>query len=143
MERRHPRNPPLRPLVLIADGHEDTRALYAIALSAGGFDVVSASDGEDAYHRAWTMHPDVVVTEVSLPSVGDWHLIQQLKREPRTRDILVVVVTGHGRTSVRQRARREGCAAVFVKPCLPDQLAFGLQQLLYQHVQDAHAPVRG
>jgi CheY-like chemotaxis protein len=142
MERRHPRNPPMRPLVLIADGHEDARALYAIALSALGFDVVSAADGEDAYQRAWTMHPDIVVTEVSLPSIGDWHFIQKLKREPRTRDILVVVMAGHGQTSVRERARREGCAAVFVKPCLPDQLAFGLRELLNQQVGDAHAPVR-
>jgi CheY-like chemotaxis protein len=142
MERRHPRNSPIRPLVLIADGHEDTRALYAIALSAVGFDVVSAANGEDAYHRAWTMHPDIVVTEVSLPLLGDWHFIQKLKGEPRTRDILVVVVTGHGQTSVRERATREGCAAVFVKPCLPDQLAFGLRELLNHHVGDAHAPVR-
>lgn len=30
MERRHPRHPPARPLILIADGHEDTRAMYAL-----------------------------------------------------------------------------------------------------------------
>src|SRR5438034_10453877 len=63
MERRRPRNPPTRPLVLIVDSHDDSRALYALALSGMGFDVVPASDSEDGYYRAWTTHPYIHVTE--------------------------------------------------------------------------------
>ncbi|PYR64209.1 MAG: hypothetical protein DMF91_01065, partial [Acidobacteria bacterium] len=66
MERRRPRNPPTRPLVLIVDSHDDSRALYALALSGMGFDVVPASDSEDGYYRAWTTHPDIIVTELSI-----------------------------------------------------------------------------
>jgi two-component system chemotaxis response regulator CheY len=130
MERRRPRKPPTRPLVLIVDGHDDTRALYALALSGMGFDVVPASDGDDACFRAWATHPDVIVTEVSLPPMDGWSFVQNLKRDPRTRDIPVVVLTGHAQRSVHERAEREGCVAVFVKPCLPDQLALGLRELL-------------
>ena len=130
MDRRRQRNPPARPLVLIVDGHEDTRALYALALSGMGFDVMPATDSEDGYFRAWTTHPDVIVTEVSLAPIDGWTFVHDLKGDPRTRDIPVVIVTAHGQSSVREQAMRAGCAALFVKPCLPDQLAIGLRDVL-------------
>src|SRR5438477_10625001 len=125
MERRRPRKPPTRPLVLIVEDHDDTRRLYALALSAMGFDTVPASNSEDGYHRAWIAHPDVIVTETSLAPIDGWTFLHNLKGDPRTRDIPVVMLTGHGQLWVRERAEREGCAALFVKPCLPDELAMG------------------
>ena len=143
MERRRPRTPPARPLVLIVDGHGDTRELYVIALEFLGFQTVIADDAEAAFRRAWEMHPDIIVTEVSLVPVDGWCLVQDLKRDPRTRDIPVVVVTSHGQPSVRERAEREGCAALFVKPCLPDQLAVGLRDALSRHFSNGHTSTVG
>ena len=139
MERRRPRNPPTRPLVLIVDSHDDTRALYALALSGMGFDVVPASDSEDGYFRAWTTHPDIIVTELSITPIDGWTFVRDLKDDPRTRDIPVVILTGHGQASVREQAEREGCAALFLKPCLPEQLAVGLRELLHRQSTPAHA----
>src|SRR6266567_2660882 len=141
MDRRRQRNPPARPLVLIVDGHEDTRALYALALSGMGFDVMPASDSEDGYFRAWTTHPDVIVTEVAITPIDGWTFVRDLKDDPRTRDIPVVILTGHGEASVRERAEREGCSALFVKPCLPEQLAVGLRDLVQRNGSAAHASV--
>jgi CheY-like chemotaxis protein len=143
MERRRPRQPPARPLVLLVDGHDDTRELYVLALEFLGFQTVIADDAEDAFLRAWETHPDIIVTEVSLVPVDGWHLVQDLKRDPRTRDIPVVVLTGHAQASVRERAQREGCAALFVKPCLPDQLAVGLRDTLSRHFSHVHTWVGG
>jgi len=68
MDRRRPRNPPARPLVLIVEEHEDSRAMYAFALSVAGFDVVAITDGSEAFHRAWEIHPDIIVAD--LPMAG-------------------------------------------------------------------------
>jgi two-component system, cell cycle response regulator DivK len=122
--------PPTRPLVLIIDGHEDTRALNALALSAMGFDVVAARDGDDAYKRAWEAHPDIVVTDLAMPDYDAWQFLQDLKDDPDTRDIPVVAVTGNIEQSTRDRADRDGFAALFPKPCLPDTLASGLRRVL-------------
>jgi CheY-like chemotaxis protein len=51
MDRRHPRNPPTRPLVLLVDGHQDTRELYTVALAPLGFDVMAVADSAEAYRR--------------------------------------------------------------------------------------------
>ena len=130
MDRRLPRNRPSRPLVLVVDDHDDTREMYVQSLNCFGFEAIEAADCEQAYRRAWDFHPDIVVTDLALHDGTGWQLIQDLKREKRTRDIPVVLVTGYAAPSLRERAMREGCAGFFVKPCLPDELATGLRDVL-------------
>ena len=139
MEHHRPRTPPSRPLVLIVDGHEETLALYAIALSAMGFDVIPAKDSAEGFNRAWGLHPDIIVTELVLRHASGWELLERLKDEPRTRDIPIVVLTGIAQSAVHERARRSGCAALFVKPFLPGRLGIELRKLLVPQVSHSHA----
>jgi CheY-like chemotaxis protein len=139
MDRRHHRKPPTRPLVLIVDGHQDTRELYTVALPALGFDVMTVDDSAEGYSRAWESHPDIIVTELALRHRDGWELLRHLKGDPRTRDIPVVVVTSDGQHPVRERATREGCAAFFCKPCLPEDLALELQRVLIGNTSDEPA----
>jgi CheY-like chemotaxis protein len=135
MERPLPRTVPRRPLVLIVEAHEDTRALYALALSANGFDVDATADAGEACRRAWSSRPDIVVTDLPMPDSDGWRLLQDLKADPRTRDIPIVAVSGYVQPSVWERAERDGFAAFFPKPCLPDELAFRLHQVLDGHTR--------
>jgi two-component system cell cycle response regulator DivK len=130
MDHRRPRNPPVRPLVLLVEGHEDTRAMYALALSASGFDVIAAQDGAEVYARVWEIHPDIIVTDLPTPHHDGWAFLGSLKRDARTRDIPVVAVSGFGEPSLLGSAEREAFAAFFPKPCLPDELAAGLREVL-------------
>ena len=130
MERRHPRKVATRPLVLIVESHEDTLALYAIALSSMGFEVIAEGNPVDAYGRAWKTHPDIIVTDIAARQQDGWTLLHDLKQDPRTRDIPVVVMTVDGQSTVRERVERERGAACLVKPCLPDTLAVELRHVL-------------
>jgi CheY-like chemotaxis protein len=138
MDRRRPRHSPTRPLVLIVEAHEDTRALYALALSATGFEIVAVADGAEAFRHAWEIHPDIIVTDLPMPNCDGWQFLHDLKRNARTRDIPVVAVSGYVQQSLRERAERDGFAAFFPRPCLPDELAAGLRQVLDGKV---HPPV--
>ncbi len=117
--RRRLRRPPSRPLVLVAEDHDDTRELYLVSLSASGFEVISL-DGAQAFTRVWETHPDIIVTDLMLHPRDGFDLLRDLKRDPRTRQIPVVVVTGHAAPVVREQAERECCARFFVKPFPPD-----------------------
>jgi CheY-like chemotaxis protein len=130
MERRHPRKVAVRPLVLMVESHEDTRALYAIALSSMGFDVIAEGNPTDAYGRAWKTHPDIIVTDLTARQQDGWTMLHDLKQDPRTRDIPVVVMTADGQGTMRERVERERGAACLVKPCLPDALAVELRHVL-------------
>jgi CheY-like chemotaxis protein len=127
MDPGHFRNAVTRPLVLVVDGHEDTRALYALALSAMGFDVVAAGDGAEAYRRAQQIDPDIIVTDLPMPDYDGWRFLQELKQNPSTRDIPLVAVTGYVSQS---QCADFGFAAFLPKPCLLDVLAAALRQVL-------------
>jgi CheY-like chemotaxis protein len=129
MDRRHPRNVPARPLVLIVDDDDDTGELYVQSLTALGFETIDAQPA-CACQRAWELHPDIVVSELMLGGADGWQIVQDLKREARTRDIPIILLTGYVAPSLRERAEREGCAKVLVKPCLPDDLATEIRDVL-------------
>jgi CheY-like chemotaxis protein len=132
----------VRPLVLIADGHDDTRELYAVALASFGFETIAVADGADAFARAWEVRPDIIVTEIAFGGHDGWTLFADLKGDPRTRNIPLVVLTGRAETSVRARASRAGCAAVLIKPYLPEELAHALRELLGAESIHAASSVR-
>jgi CheY-like chemotaxis protein len=120
----------LRPLVLIVDGHDDTCEVYVEGLSALGFETMGVDGCAEACRRAWQAHPDIIVAVPALRDGDVCDLLQQLKDEARTRDIPVVVLTPHAEQSFRERAEAEGYGGVFIKPCLPDELAIELRHLL-------------
>ncbi|MBX3206160.1 MAG: response regulator [Labilithrix sp.] len=110
------------PLVLVADDYEDTRRIYADYLEFAGFRVVAVDDGARAIAMAQELGPDVVVMDLAMPGVDGWAATQQLKKDPRTKDIYVMAVTGFVEDEHRLRAWRAGCDAFLSKPILPAEL---------------------
>jgi two-component system phosphate regulon response regulator PhoB len=143
MEGRRLHESHMRPLVLLVDGHDDTLALHAIALSALGFNVSAADDGAEAFRRACRLVPDIIVTELTLRRASGGDLLGQLKRDPRTRDIPVVVLTGDAQALTHARAIREGSAALLLKPCPPNELAIELRDVIQGHAAGARASSSG
>jgi two-component system, cell cycle response regulator DivK len=122
-----------RPLVLIVDDHDDTREMYMESLALLGFQTAGANGCADACRSASARHPDIIVTDLTLGDGVGWDLQHRLKDDAATRDIPVVVLTGHSEASFRERAEREGCAAFVVKPCLPDELATELERVVHRN----------
>jgi CheY-like chemotaxis protein len=128
MERRQVSTVSPRPLVLLVDGHLDTVALCALALSATGFDVVPATDGAEALSRARQLHPDIIVTRLPMPHYDAWQFIQDLKQNAC--DIPVVALSDDLRAPIRKQPDHPGFAAFLATDCLPHELAGALRQLL-------------
>jgi len=103
--------------------------MLAFALSAAEFEVVAIEDHSEAFRRAWAIHPDIIVADLPMPSER-WQFLESLKQSPRTRDIPIVAMSGDIQRSVQEGIEREGLAAFFPKPCLPDELAAALRQVL-------------
>ena len=137
MERRRLR-PSAAPLVLIVD---ETREPYAVALASLGFETTMAAGGAHAFEIAWHVIPDLIVMEVSLPRFDGWGLIEDLKGDPQTWDIPIVMLTREAESSVRERATQQGCAAVLVKPCRPEALAQTLREVLGRPAWSANASI--
>jgi two-component system cell cycle response regulator DivK len=118
------------PLVLIVDDVQDNRTVYVLFLKFSGFRVAEAENGADALRQAEALMPDIIVMDLSLPVMDGWEATRRLKRDPRTKKIPVVVLTGHALPEHAQAAREAGCDLVITKPCLPDQLLDAIRRIL-------------
>jgi CheY-like chemotaxis protein len=110
------------PLVLLVEDHRDTRQMYAEFLSTQ-FEIAEASDAERALSMIHGRPPQLVITDLSLPGMNGFEMIERLKSDPKTRDIPVICLSGFGGHAHEERARELGCNLVLQKPCLPDELA--------------------
>jgi CheY-like chemotaxis protein len=118
------------PLTLLVDRDADTRQMYAEFLRQAACVVEEAEDGREALAKALTRHPDVVVTETRLSGISGLDLCKILREDAITRDIAIVVVTGDAFDNDVHRAERAGADVVLTKPCLPEQLARAIRNLL-------------
>jgi len=116
--------------VLIVDDVEDNRRIYTMFLTAAGFEVQSASDGHEALAKVRTLRPDVVVMDFAIPGIDGWQVTRRLKRDPQTRRIPVIALTGHALAGAEQRARQAGCDMFLTKPCLPGDLQQHIEGLI-------------
>ena len=114
---------------IIVDDHGDTRAGYAEFLAAFGFDVRTAADGDElhAVMREWT--PDAIVLDLQLPRTDGWELTREIKGDPRTRHIAVIVVSACVLPAERAAAVEAGCDAFINKPCDPMTIIEELRRL--------------
>jgi two-component system, cell cycle response regulator DivK len=118
------------PVVLIVDDHEDTAAMYAIFLLAAGFQPVAAATADIAFERACAVRPDIIVADLILGDGSGLELTRRLRDDTRTRNLGIIVLTGHAIGSVRQEAIEAGCDRFLLKPCLPDVLAMEIMHVL-------------
>ena len=99
-------------------------------LRAKAFDVTVAANGHRALAQARALLPDLIVMDLAIPGIDGWEVTRRLKRDPRTRRIPVIALTGHALAGARQEAERAGCTAFLTKPCLPDDLIRAIQNVL-------------
>jgi CheY-like chemotaxis protein len=116
--------------ILIVDDSIDILDMYAVGLSYAGYRAVTATSAEAAVRTLKVDPVAAVVTDLHLRGTDGWALIADLKADPLTRSIPIVVLTGWPDTSVAAMAHAVGCAAVLTKPCLPEELADVLRRLL-------------
>jgi CheY-like chemotaxis protein len=118
-------------LVLLVEPDADARALYGEFLRHAPCEIEEAEDGREALAKAITRHPHIIVTETRLPGISGYDLCRLLREDVLTRDIPIVVLTGD---ALAANARMTAAAAdvVLLKPCLPEQLATTIKQLMGQ-----------
>ena len=121
--------PPVRSVLIIED-EQATREMYVKLLAHAGFDVVTARTGTEGFTRACETTPDLIVTDLELPTIDGWEVVRRLKADSRTRGIPVVVVTGWSTPTLRDVAAKLGCASVLLKPCPPEELIAELERTL-------------
>jgi CheY-like chemotaxis protein len=116
--------------ILLVDDYEDARDMYTTYLQYEGFDVITASTAVEALRLAATDQPDLILMDAGLPGMTGWDAIVELKGNPRTKDIPVLMLTGHVLKESQDRAAEAGADGFIPKPCLPDELSREIRHAL-------------
>jgi putative two-component system response regulator len=110
-----------RARVLVVDDEETNRKLLSRLLTRE-YDVVTASDGEEALALVERVDVDLVLLDVRLPGLDGFEVCSRLKRMARTRLVPVVLVTGHGAREHRLRGIHVGADDFLTKPFDAEEL---------------------
>ena len=103
--------------MLFIEDRPDDSELYAERLQAAGLNVITAPTGAQGLAKAVALQPAIVVLDLMLPDVDGWDVCEQLRKEPVTSEIPVVILTARYESGLRQRAHDLGCAGYLTKPC--------------------------
>lgn len=95
--------------ILLVEDDKSLREIYSVRLMAEGYEIVSAGDGEEALAMAIKERPDLIVSDVMMPKISGFDMLDILRSTTETKDVKVIMMTAL--SSEDQRARGEALGA--------------------------------
>ena len=130
------------PTILLVEDNRMARTTSQHLLTRAGINVVVAEDGEQALKVAQTSAPDVILLDMLLPLLSGEKVLEALKKDPRTKAIPVIVLTGLSQKNER-RLKHDGAAAFLEKNALmdnPQLLIKAIDWILHRPALSTAAP---
>lgn len=115
------------------------RALLAINLGAGGFEIHTAEDGHSAYSEAVRLAPDVIVLDIMMPGQDGYTVLQALRAHPTTASTPVVLLSAKATDAEVWEGWQAGADYYITKPFDPTELSNFVDYLVAQGCSPAAA----
>lgn len=101
--------------ILLVEDDKSLREIYGVRLLAEGYDIVSAGDGEDALAMAIKEKPTLIISDVMMPKISGFDMLDILRSTTETRDIKVIMMTALSSDDQRTRGEQLGADKYLVK----------------------------
>lgn len=101
--------------IMLVEDDKSLREIYGVRLLAEGYDIVSAGDGEEALAMAIKERPQLIVSDVMMPKISGFDMLDILRSTTETRDIKVIMMTALSSEEQRQRGEQLGADRYLVK----------------------------
>ena len=121
------------PKILIAEDEPDIRELVTFMLRLAGYEVVAASNGEDAVRTAAREIPDLVIMDVRMPRMTGYDACRLMKANPDLRHVPVVFLSAKGQESEIQTGIDAGADEYLLKPFSPAELTNRVRGILSRY----------
>jgi two-component system alkaline phosphatase synthesis response regulator PhoP len=116
--------------VLVADDEAHIRHVLSLKLQNAGYEVVTATDGEEALEVCLSDLPDLVCTDFQMPYLSGLELCRRLRENEHTRQVPVLLLTARGFDIASHQMTSLGVAEVLSKPFSPRELLAKVQELI-------------
>ncbi|MDP9225456.1 MAG: response regulator [Actinomycetota bacterium] len=125
--------------VLVVDDDDVIRQLISVNLELDGFDVFTATDGQDCLETVGDVQPTVITLDVMMPRLDGWETAARLRADPATAHVKLLLVTAKAQDSDLRRGDRIGVDAYLTKPFDPDELISMVRRLMEAAATEAAA----
>jgi len=116
--------------ILIAEDEHDILDLITYTLNFAGYEVVAASNGEEAVQLARQEMPDLILLDVRMPRKTGYEACKAIKADEKTKGIPVMFISAKGQEGEIQAGMQAGAVEYLLKPFSPDQLTARVQAVL-------------
>ena len=116
--------------ILIADDKSRVVELVKATLEGEDYQVIDASDGREALEKIDKQKPDLVLLDIIMPKMDGFEVLRDLKGDPKTKDIAVIMLTAKGQKLDKHKGRRLGAQGYIVKPFSPSSLLKKIKEIL-------------
>jgi len=115
--------------ILIIDDEEIIRKFLRINLLKWGYEVKEAMDGVQALEQLGNDNYDLLICDILMPNKNGWEVLKEVRLNPKTKDIPVIVLTAKNEDSDMFKGYESGANYYITKPFTKDQLLYGLKMM--------------
>ena len=123
--------------VLLAEDHPDTAEVVKFGLERLGYDVAVAENGLEAVEKATSEPPDLIVMDMMMPVMDGLQATSQIRQNPKTKDIPVLVATARSSPEDEEKCLMSGCNGYIAKPFTCQQLDAAIKRLFGPQISPA------
>ena len=119
--------------VLVVEDSAVIRRLIEVCLRPASVEILMREDGPTGLAAARSEDPDLLVLDIGLPEMDGWQVLDELRKDPATQRLPVLVLTAHAEEESRKRADEGGADAFVTKPFQPNDFRQEVLRLLYRY----------
>ena len=116
--------------VMIVDDSASLRQVVSIALKGAGYDVLEASDGQDALAKLTGQKVHLIISDVNMPNMDGITFVKNLKQLPEYKFTPVIMLTTESQEGKKAEGQAAGAKAWVVKPFKPDKILGAVAKLV-------------
>ena len=116
--------------ILNVEDNEFNRKIVRQLLAKTSYRLREANDGEAGMALARESPPDLILMDIQLPKISGLEATRQLKNDPRTAAVPIIVITSFALSGDEQRAKDAGATAYLAKPYSPRELLAKIREIL-------------
>lgn len=102
--------------VLVVDDNPMDLKLVCRPFLSMGYDLITATNGEDALKKAALEHPDLIVLDVVMPKINGFKVCRQIKNSKELKDIKIIMLSGKNQESDKYWGEKQGADSYITKP---------------------------